>query len=74
MDIPEELRGKAVVDLPTAARLLGISKNSAYKAARAGELPHLKLGSRFVVPVAPLVRMLGLTELPVDEPERVAAA
>jgi excisionase family DNA binding protein len=38
------------VDVPTAARLLGISRGGAYELARRGELPGaIKLGQRVVV-------------------------
>jgi excisionase family DNA binding protein len=32
-----------------AAEALGVSRGSAYKAARAGELPVIRLGKRFLV-------------------------
>jgi excisionase family DNA binding protein len=33
-----------------AARLLGISRNSAYEAVRRGELPTIRLGRRILIP------------------------
>ena len=33
-----------------AARLLGISKNTAYDLVRNGRLPHVRLGSRIRIP------------------------
>jgi len=42
-----------------AAKILGISRGSAYLAAKRGELPVLKIGKRLVVPDAALERMLG---------------
>lgn len=41
-----------------AAQALGIGRTAAYKAARNGELPTIRLGRRLVVPVAALERML----------------
>lgn len=41
-----------------AARLLGISRGSAYEAVRRGELPVLKIGKRLLVPRAVLERIL----------------
>lgn len=41
-----------------AAELLGLSKNSAYQACLKGEIPHLKIGKRILIPVAQLDRML----------------
>ena len=40
------------------AKLLGIGRNSAYEAARRGDFPTIKVGSRIVVPKAALDRML----------------
>ncbi len=45
---------------PTAAAALGISKSSAYEAARSGELPTIRVGKRLLVPTAALRRMLQL--------------
>jgi len=50
-------------DLETAcAAVLGIGRTKSYELARLGELPFpvLRVGSRIVVPVAPLLRLLGL--------------
>lgn len=44
--------------VPEAARLLGISRNSAYEAVRRGELPVLRIGKRYLVPRIALERML----------------
>jgi excisionase family DNA binding protein len=41
-----------------AAKLLGISRNSAYEAAKRGQLPILKIGSRILVPRVALEEML----------------
>jgi excisionase family DNA binding protein len=45
-----------------AGELLGISRGSAYEAARTGELPTIRIGRRLVVPTAALRRMLALDE------------
>lgn len=60
MVIPDELRGKVTTDVATAARVLGIGRNQAYAAARAGTIKTLRIGSRVLVPVAPLLEMLGI--------------
>ncbi len=55
---------KATLTIEEAAELLGISRNSAYDAARSGELagvPVLRVGRRLIVPAAPLLALLGLT-------------
>jgi excisionase family DNA binding protein len=41
-----------------AAELLGLSKNSAYQACLRGEIPHLKIGKRILIPKAQLERLL----------------
>ena len=41
-----------------AGRLLGLSRNSTYEAARTGELPTIRLGRRLLVPRAALERLL----------------
>ena len=33
-----------------AADLLGVSRNSLYEAVRRGEVPHLRIGRRIVIP------------------------
>ncbi len=44
-----------------AAQLLGISRNSAYEAARTGDLPTIRLGRRILVPRSRLEELLGTT-------------
>lgn len=46
------------VTVPVAASILGVSRNSAYDAAKAGEIPTIRIGSRLVVPTAALLRLL----------------
>jgi len=46
-----------------AAKLLGISRNTAYDAVRTGQLPIIKIGRRFLVPRAALERMLQTARL-----------
>lgn len=51
------------IDLwPTAARLLGVGRNAIYAAAAAGEVPTIRIGHRFRVPTAALLRQLGLED------------
>lgn len=65
----------SAVETPTmtieeAAALLGISRSSAYAAARRGEIPALRIGNRWIVPTAALRRKLELD----PEPQPIAAA
>jgi excisionase family DNA binding protein len=54
--------GRLTIDIPEAARRLGIGKNQGYSAAARGEIPTLKLGKRVVVPVAALEQLLAGTK------------
>jgi excisionase family DNA binding protein len=45
-------------DVGTAARLLGLSRGSAYLACLTGQIPHLKIGKRILIPKASLARLL----------------
>jgi excisionase family DNA binding protein len=46
-------------DVLTAGRLLGLGRDSSYRAARSGEMPAVKIGSLLRVPTIGLLRMLG---------------
>jgi excisionase family DNA binding protein len=48
-----------VLTIEEAGRLLRISRQSAYQAARAGELPTIRIGRRLLVPRARLLALLG---------------
>ena len=52
------------ISVEHAAKLLGVSRSAAYRAAASGQLPTLAFGRRLLVPTAPLLKMLGL---PVEE-------
>jgi excisionase family DNA binding protein len=47
-----------VATLDEVAALLRISRGSAYQAARAKEIPTIRIGRRLLVPLAALERML----------------
>lgn len=48
------------VTVEEAGTLLGISRGSAYEAARSGDLPTIRIGRRLMVPTAALRKMLAL--------------
>lgn len=48
----------AAVSLEETARILGIGRSSAYRLARTGEIPTVRLGKRLVVPTAWITRTL----------------
>lgn len=57
----EEVRALGVrCDLTTAGQVLGVGRTKAHDLARRGEfpVPVLRVGSRYVVPVAGLLRLL----------------
>ena len=54
----------ATMTIPEAARLLGISRSAAYRAAARGEIPIIRIGRRLLVPTAKLYTMLGWTTDP----------
>ena len=49
---------RRTLSVEEAGRILGISRGSAYSAARKGELPVIKLGGRFLVIKAALEKLL----------------
>ncbi len=49
---------RLTIDIPACARLLGISRGTAYTLAAEGKLPTIRLGRRLVVPRAALEKML----------------
>ena len=49
---------RKTMTVPEAAKILGISRNAAYEAANAGQIPIIRLGGRMVVPIPAFERML----------------
>lgn len=54
------------------ARELGISRQAAYAALRRGEIPHLRIGKRFILPRTAIENWLA-SALGTDHHPRVAA-
>lgn len=50
------------VDVVLAGRVLGIGKDAAYRARKAGDIPAIKVGGTYRVPTAKLREMLGLPQ------------
>ncbi len=64
--------GSATVTISTAAKWLGVAKNTAYEAARSGELagvPVISVGRRLLIPRAMLEEALGITNTSTDDNE-----
>lgn len=60
MTIDEALT-RPTISVPDAGKLFfGLGRNSAYEAAKAGDIPTIKIGGRIMVPVVPLAEKLGL--------------
>ena len=49
---------KLTLTVPEAARLIGISRMTAYSAVREGTIPSIRIGRRVLVPRAALDRLL----------------
>ena len=49
---------RQTLKIEEAAKVLGISRNTAYDAARTGQLPTVKIGKRLLVPRVALARLL----------------
>jgi excisionase family DNA binding protein len=63
----QDIRGLgAATDLATAAAILGIGRTTAHALVRAGEfpVPVIRVGRRYRVPVAAILRLLGLDPTP----------
>ena len=66
----------AALNLPDAARLIGISRTAAYELVRTGQWPSpvLRLGHRIKIPTQPLLKLLGLSTGQRSEPAPVPRA
>lgn len=57
----EEALRRPTLSVPEAgAVFFNLPRNSAYEAARRGDIPTIKIGGRILVPVAPIAAKLGL--------------
>jgi predicted DNA-binding transcriptional regulator AlpA len=52
----------AVLDVPTAARVLGVGRSAAYELVRSGAWPTpvIRLGKLIKIPTAPLLTLVGV--------------
>ena len=51
---------RLTLDVPEAGRLIGLSRTSAFEAARRGDLPTIRIGRRLLVPKRALEKLLEL--------------
>ncbi len=56
----QELLSRPTISVVEAARILGIGRNSAYEAARTGDIQSLTIGKRVLVLTIPLRKKLGM--------------
>jgi excisionase family DNA binding protein len=56
----QQKEGSRTVSVETAGTQLGLSRNSAYEAARRGEIPTIRIGKRLLVPIAALDALLNV--------------
>jgi excisionase family DNA binding protein len=57
----DDWRSHATLSVDETASVLGISRNTVYAAIRAGDVPSIRVGRRFLVPTALLAELLGLS-------------
>lgn len=55
-----DVRERVTITVDEAAKLIGISRGVAYRAARAGELPAHRIGNRLLVSVPALLAQFGI--------------
>ncbi len=61
-------RSVPTISVEGFARMVGVSRTSAYAAARRGDIPVLRIGHRILVPTVAVYRLLG-QPLPTEEAE-----
>jgi excisionase family DNA binding protein len=76
-----EVAGRDVLTVEETAAILGLSRGGTYAGCRSGELPAVKVGARYLIPVRRLSALLGLdldepgpSETPSDAPATPAAS
>ena len=53
------LAERRTVNVETAAKILGIGRSACFDAIHRGEIAHIRIGKRIVIPLAALEKMLG---------------
>lgn len=65
-----EVEGRLTISQCETAKLYGVSRGSVRQAIKNGELPVLHLGCRVLLPVIPLLQILGVDVLSDLDPSR----
>jgi excisionase family DNA binding protein len=60
-NLPDVTELPPAISVAHAAKLLGVSRSAAYRAAASGQLPTIAFGRRLLVPTSRLLEMLGLS-------------
>jgi len=55
---------KLCANVSEVAKLLGLSRNTAYQAVRSGQIPSVKISKRYLIPKASLQRLLDSADKP----------
>lgn len=66
----DDVRALATISVEQAGWLLGLARASAYKAAKRGEIPTIRMGKRLLVPVPALLAVLGAVQQPLASAAR----
>ncbi len=61
-DIKRTLIERVSVPVEVAGKAFGLSRAAAYAAVRNGQIPSLRIGTRYAVPTAALRRLLQIEE------------
>jgi excisionase family DNA binding protein len=62
--LPAQYDGRVAFPIPEVGEILGISRWSAYEAAKRGDLPVIKIGRRKLVPRRALEKLLSSATAP----------
>ena len=59
-----DLANRLTISVEEAAQVLSIGRSAAYEAVHRGDIPHVRIGRRYLVPVPRLLAMLGTDSAP----------
>lgn len=67
MQLPDPEQTPLIAAWPDAGQWLGLGRTTTFDAIGRGEIPHVRIGRRLLVPVAELRRLVSLDPSPGDE-------
>jgi excisionase family DNA binding protein len=68
-----DFAGRDTLRVEEAGRVLGVSRDTAYRAVHSGEIPSFRVGKKLFVPKRALAAMLGYADSTLDDEEAAAA-